>query len=177
MKKVVCSAVLLAMTVLSCKKESPVDKAPVTTTPINNVEVTMDVEVEKDDNFQLYYAEDGTLNFKGDVLTAPVKGQKASQKITFILPDDAKPNNFRIDVGDNINQGKMKINSFMFRFHDKKFKISGQAFFQYFSLNGNLIVDAEKATMTPAPKDGSSYDPMFYPAVALTDTLTKIVKK
>jgi len=177
MKKVVYSAVLLAAVVVSCKKETQVDKLPTIPAVSSNVEVTLDILVEEDDKFQLFYTEDGSIDFNGEKLvSASVTGQDKSQTVTFALPNDAKPNNLRLDLGERADQEEMKLNSFTLKFNDKKFKISGQAFLEYFRTNGNLVVDAEKGLMKPTELSGAPYDPMFYPNQILTDTLTKIVK-
>ena len=78
------------------KEEVKVDK---------NFKVAFNAIVTKDDNFQIYYNEDGSIAFEADkYIDVAVKGKNEPQEIVFDLPEDVIPQAFRFDIGSNKEQ-------------------------------------------------------------------------
>lgn len=171
---------LTLTTVLSCKIDNKEEgyTPEKTEAPKNvnsNVKITLDMIVPKDDTFQIFYNENGEMDYNGDLsLRVPVKGQEAPQKIEFPLKEEALPTTIRIDFGENPGQGKMTISKVTVKYFDKALEVSGADFFNYWSPNENLVVDKVAATLTPKSVN-NSYDPMAYPSGQLVEALKPIV--
>lgn len=161
-----------------CKGETPIDDLPLVTPklPENEVEVVVAMTVKEDDIFELFYTEDGTNNFGPKSKRVTVPGNDQKQLITFVLPDDAKPTNLRLDVGQNPDQEDMIIESLIVKFHDNSLKISAEQFFKYFNPNGDIEVNPAKEIIIPDPRKGG-YDPAFYPEAEITAKLMRLVNQ
>ncbi|RZJ79285.1 MAG: hypothetical protein EOO20_26995 [Chryseobacterium sp.] len=160
--------VLLLVSVLavSCK----IDKKDDTGTPNGDskengsqgLKVTFNAVVDKDDNFQLFFNEDGTENFTGDqMIDLPIKGSTESQELVFVLPEDVAATNFRFDIGSNGTLKEVKFGDFKMEYNGKTFKADGKDFFKYFYPNDQVVLDtiAEVAKITP--KADRPYDPII----------------
>lgn len=173
------SIYLFSLLIISgCKGETPIDDLPVVTPklPENEVEVVAAMTVKEDDIFELFYTEDGTNNFGPKSKRVTVPGNDQKQLITFVLPDDARPTNLRLDVGQNPDQDDMIMESLTVKFHNNSLKISAEQFFKYFTPNGDLKVNPEEKIIGPDPRKGG-YDPAFYPEAEITGKLMKLVKQ
>ena len=127
--------------------------------------VTMDAVVKQDDDFSLYYTEDGSANFstKKIVWTA-VKGNPTSQKISFTFPENVKPTQLRIDFGNNKNQEAILFEKFKMQYNGKSFEAPGTLIFSYFRPDvKKTIFDAETGIIRGAVQNGIRQSPSFYP--------------
>lgn len=170
---------LVSISILSCKNEKSVDDLKVETPQVveSKVKVVLNMVVKKDDTFQLYYTEDGTLNFDDKLsVRTPVKGSENSQKITFELPEDIGFTFFRIDLGENNKQEEMKVNDFIVNYFDKKWEAKGNLFFQYFGPNDQMTLNYDLSTLTPVVKQGKVYDPILYPMEPVGVELKKLLQ-
>ncbi|GAB3713150.1 hypothetical protein [Flavobacterium koreense] len=171
--------VLVSISILSCKNEKSVDDLKVETPQVveSKVKVTIDMVVKTDDTFQLFYTEDGTLNFNDKFsVRTPVKGSENSQKVVFELPEDVKFTFLRIDMGENNKQSEIKINNFLVNYFDKKWEAKGNLFFQFFGPNDQMTLNYDLSTLTPVVKEGVVYDPILYPMEPVGVELQKLLK-
>ncbi|QYJ69062.1 hypothetical protein [Flavobacterium litorale] len=179
MKKI--NLILFLMLVLAgCKGETPIDDLPLVKYEIqvSKIAVGMNAIVRKDDIFQIFYTEDGSLNFSGEkTLRVNVKGSKEPQDIVFELPERIKLTNIRIDTGENKAQGEIIIKRFWVNNFDKQFEVKGNSFFSYFTLGPDMKVSMENSSITTIVKDDTVYDPMLYPDPKLTAELKKLLKQ
>ncbi|MGK4566560.1 hypothetical protein [Flavobacterium sp. 3HN19-14] len=158
--------VIIAAAFIGCKddKKTTEGTAAVKPAPVDSkVQVILNMIVPQDDTFQVYFTENGSASVTSDqAVTVPVKGSAAPQDIVFNIPEDVTMNYLRIDVGDNAKQGKMTMNTFTYKYFDKKFTTKGAEFFLFFNPTEQIAVDMATSTITPTGK-GSTYDPIFYP--------------
>ncbi|HLF51749.1 hypothetical protein [Flavobacterium sp.] len=164
---------------IGCKNDKSVDDLEVVTPKVveSKVKVVLDMIVPQDDNFQLFYTEDGTLNFNDEKsVRVAVKGSDKNQSITFDLPEDSAFTFLRLDLGENNKQAEMKMNNFLVKYFDKKFEAKGNLFFQYFAPNAQLEMNIEKSTVTPITGKEKVYDPIMYPLEPLGVELQKLLK-
>lgn len=170
---------LVSISILSCKNEKSVDDPKVEKPKVveSKVNVVLDMIVKKDDTFQLYYTEDGTLNFDDKLsVRVNVKGSEKTQKITFELPEKINFTFLRIDLGVSDKQEEMKVNNFVFKYFDKKWEAKGNTFFQFFGPNEQMVLNRDLSTLTPSPKAGQAYDPILYPSEGVGVELKKLLK-
>lgn len=179
MKKVATILILLSVILSGCKKEKSVDELPVVTPKIeeSKVQVVLDAVVKKDDSFQVFYTQDGSLNFDEKyAVRVNVKGSDISQKIVFDLPDNVAFTYLRIDVGENDEQEVIKVNNLLIKYYDKKLETKGNTCFQYFAPNEQIVLDYPNSTLTPKHVDGKKYDAILYPLEALGPALQELIK-
>lgn len=175
--KFIVVVALFSLFMVSCKDEKTKENTPIVDEkPVESkVSITVDMVVPVDDSFQIFYTEDGSLNFSEEkCVRVNVKGQATSQKIVFNLPDEVAFTFLRFDVGENKQQKEMKIENFVIKYYDKKFEAKSNLFFQYFAPNDQLKVDTGKSTFVPQGKD--VHDPVFYPLEPLGVELNKLIK-
>lgn len=170
-------SVLVAVLITSCKgdkKEEVKDEQKLPET----FNVSFNLTVKKDDTFQLYYTEDGTLNF-GDALSikSVVKGSDKPQEILFKLPVDVLPTNIRLDFGENKEQEDIVVNSMKLKYFDKVFEAKENLIKNYFYLlEAQEKYDEATSTIKLVKPAGQAYDPFMWSNEALTVELTKLVR-
>ncbi|WP_345275414.1 hypothetical protein [Litoribaculum gwangyangense] len=92
-----------------------------------HVTVILSFLAKKDDSFQLFYSEDYMLSFnEKDMITTGFKGSNNYQSIVFKLPKNVFPDRYRLDVGSNIEQKWIKIESLQFRYGNNEIFIPQQ---------------------------------------------------
>ena len=177
--KIFIAAILLAGIFTSCKKEKSVDSLDVVKPEVvdNNFQVTLDIIVKKNDDFALFYTEDGTADFKEAPIWIGVKGNEALQKVVFNLPKNTIPTHLRIDFGINKDQEPMTIINYKMTYAGKTFETPGASFFRYFRPNEECTqIDKEKGLIIPVKKGEKYFGPSFYPEQLLCDEIVKLVK-
>lgn len=176
--KLLAGAVFFTLLFSACKDDKSKENQPAAEekAPVESkVSITVDMVVPVDDTFQIFYSEDGTLNFTEEKsVRVNVKGKPESQKIVFDFPEGVAFTFLRFDAGENKLQKEMKMDNFLIKYYDKKFEAKGNLFFQYFAPNDQIKVDMAKSTFVPQGKE--PYDPIFYPLEPLGDVLNKLVK-
>lgn len=150
----------------SCKidkaKEGEVEDSSKKELVDSKVKVILDMVVPQDDTFQIYYTEDGTPNCSEEQsVRTSVKGSSMSQQVVFNIPENIGMTYLRIDMGENPDQGTIKINSFTYNYFDKKFESKSNDFFQYFAPTEQMKMNYQESTLTPV-KSGEKYDPILY---------------
>lgn len=170
--------VITVITLVSCKEEA---KNDTTEKAIVNVDqslnVIVDLVAQKDDNFQIYWTEDGSDNFEADkYVNVDVKGSPESQKIVFKLPEEVLAKQLRFDIGSNKEQKEIKINSLKLKYFDKEFVCQSPDFWKYFGNNTSIAYDKETATAKLITNLPEGFDPIFGGTSNLTKELNNLIK-
>jgi hypothetical protein len=177
--KISLALIIFSTLFVGCKNEKSVDSLEVVKTEVvdKNFQVTLDVVVKKNDDFALYYTQDGTSDFKDAPIWIGVKGSEASQKVVFSLPEDVIPTHLRIDFGMNKDQEPIALNNYKMTYAGKSFEAPGAMFFKYFRPNLECTnVDPEKGLIIPVKKGDKYFGPSFYPEQLICDEIDKLVK-
>jgi hypothetical protein len=176
--KILAGIVFITVFFSACKDEKSKDNQSVVEEKKESeskVSITVEMIVPVDDSFQIFYTEDGTLNFNEQkCVRVNVVGKPTPQKIVFNLPDEVAFTFLRFDVGENKLQKEMTIGNFEVKYYDRKFEAKGNMFFQYFAPNDQLKVDNARSAFVPLDKD--PHDPIFSPLDTLGKELDKLIK-
>lgn len=166
---------------LSCKNDKKTTEIKEIDVPVkvNTFEVVFDLVATQNDNFHLYYTEDGSINFTEEQsLWYPYTGSNSVQEVKFSLPEGIYPTNLRVDFGygANPNQKQIALKKFRVTYSDKSFEVKDSAIFNYFYPNvSNTVLDKANAILTR--QDGNQETaPSIYPHTSLSDELTKMIK-
>lgn len=167
---------------VSCKNDKEAEKTENETIKEKKNEyfsVEIDVIASKEDNFSVYYTEDGTINFTGEkAIWSGVLAQEGSQKITFNFPEEVIPTHIRFDLGLNKEQGDIIVEKFKFDFYGNSFEAKGSDFLKYFIANDQVKteIDEVKGTIKFLKNPNGFVAPFYYPHQALLDEIAKITK-
>lgn len=178
--KVLSFLTVMVLVFSGCKNEKSVDTLEVKKTEVvdKNFKAILKVIVKKDDDFSLFYTEDGSTDFKEAPLWMHVKGSANEQEVTFNLPEDVIPTQLRLDFGMKQDQEDITFKSFKFDYMGKTFEKSGAEIAIYFT------PDLTKCTFDPATgiiqavvKNGKREYPSLYPNTTPMKTeLDKLVQ-
>ena len=130
-----------------------------------NFKITLNVIVKKDDNFCLFYTQDGTTDFsKIQPIWVGVKGKETEQKVIYSLPKKALPTQLRLDFGLAKNQENIILKSVSIENNGKKRVINRP------ELAGFFIADVKKCTFNASNgviravvKEGVRQYPSLFP--------------
>lgn len=173
-------AALSVLMLSSCKKD---EKKPETTEPKKEIKkyfsVEVDVESEKDDNFPLYFTEDGTTNFSPETaIWNNVEGKPGLQTIVLDLSEEKIPTVIRIDFGvkKGQEQGDITLHNFRMSYYDRSFDIKGSDFLKYFIPNDSVQtqVDQANGTIKFLKNPKSKLDRFYYPQQTILDEIKKM---
>ena len=158
--RIILSILLVAVFFTGCKDDKSVDSLEVVKPEVadNTFKVTLKVIVKKDDDFSLFFTEDGSINFF-DVkpIWQGVKGSDSEQDVTFTLPEGTYPTQFRFDLGLKKDQEDIVIKGVKMTYKGKSFEAFGTKFFQYFRADENLCTaDVATGTIKAILKEGSN---------------------
>jgi hypothetical protein len=176
----ITKVILIAMSVcfLGCKdqkEEVKTEEAPVVA---NNVKVTLDVTIKKDDDLQIYYTETTSTDFnEKESLWQHVKGSESPQKIVFNIPEDVLPTMVRLDFGVSDNQEAVKFSGIEFEYYGKKFTSVGEDLANYFRPQTEARIDFKTGLIEARFQDGKRIEPAIFPhEVPLSQALDKLYK-
>lgn len=174
---------LLLIVLVSCKDENKTglnaDKSSVSENVIdkNIFTVTLNLNVEKDDSFQIYFKDVEQNPFtEENSIFVEFKGKNEPQDIVFKLPKDALPYFLRFDFGTNQSQSEITINSFKINYLDKVFESKGNDFFNYFYSNELVKINKEKSSVKPIVSEKGDYDPIFCSGDGLKTQIDLLIK-
>ena len=173
--RVVIASLFLSVVLYSCKD---IKKEEATVTKKSETfDVTLNMVVKNDDNFQLYYTDESTLDFDDKKsFFVPVKGSESPQDIVFNFPEDVIPSNLRVDLGSNAKQVPMKFNSFKMSYYDKSFVLKDSLVLVNFVIGDQLQYDKKTGILTPNQGQAEVYDPLLYPQSNLKEEILKLIK-
>jgi len=178
--RVVIAFLLMAVVFNGCKDEKSVDSLDVVKPEVvdNSFKVTLDVIVKKDDNFSLFYTEDGSIDFKGEPLWTGVKGKDEAQQIVYTLPEDVFPTQLRLDFGLSKDQEDITLKGVTMEYKGNKRVISGPTLVDFFRADENKCTfDASTGIIKALVKDGVRQYPSLYPQEAnLKPEIEKLAK-
>lgn len=129
--------------------------------------VTLNVIVKQDDDFSLFFTEDGSIDFKGTPIWMGVKGSPNIQQVVYTLPTEVFPTELRLDFGMKQNQEDIILQSIIFEYKDNKKEIIGAALKNLFRADENKCTfDANTGVIKAITKDGVRQYPSLYPIEA-----------
>lgn len=182
MKSKLSAILIIAVVLFSCKDDKNKINKEDSNSKIeanNFFKVSLDLIVLKDDNFHLYYTEDGTINFnEKQSIWFPIKGGEKVQEVVYKLPVDVIPTHLRLDFGfgKNETQSDVVIKSFKMNYFDKNFQVNDTKIFDYFSPNElSTIIDKSSSTLKRLKKDQET-GPSLYPQIILVEEIAKLTK-
>jgi len=169
-------ASLLSMFLMtSCKEEK---KSEVVEEPkLNNIQVSLDLIIKKDDSLQIFYKDQAIPSFgEENSIIIPVKGSTQKQEVVFNLPEEITPTELRFDIGNKEGQDPVVINNFIMKYKDKFYSAKDSTMI-YFAPNDQLIYDASSKTLTHKSMAGQPYDPFIYSTPILEKQVKNLFKK
>lgn len=127
-----------------------------------SLHILIEAVVPKDDNFQIYWNEDGTNNFPGkNYVNIDIKGSDKPQLLDFKLPENSMAKQLRFDIGSNKDHEFVKINYFKLKYFGKEFTCQAQDFWKYFGNNTSISYDKKTATSKLITNLPEGFDPIF----------------
>lgn len=176
--KLLLAILVVSTAFFSCKGEKTTENKEEKKVEQNDsFTVTMNLVVQADDNFQIYYNEDGSDIYTADkFVNVDVKGKPEAQEIVFKLPAEAAPASLRFDLGSNKEQKEVKIVDFKMDYFDKHFVAKDTMFVHYFGNNTQIEYIRDKAIAKPKPIPNETYDPLFTGTEQLKKEIQKLVK-
>jgi len=178
MNRLRCFCFAIPFLLLSCKNETPVEKLKLVEHKILDSEVYLELEmlVEEDDVFSVFYTEDGSFNYSAKkMLKRKIKGNSQPQIILFKFPEAAKPTAIRIDIGVNPNQQKIMFKRYAFNYFDEQLIIN-DAFLKYYRTNPFFRFNSKKKVFIPT-KAKQKYDPILFCKPALVKQLKQLISE
>lgn len=157
--------ILMSAIFVGCKNEKSLDQLDVVTPEVkdNIFKVTVDAIVKKDDDFSLYYTDGSGPDFKEPIWMG-VKGNEASQKVTFVIPDENFPSELRLDFGMKKDQDDVVLKSVLLEYNGKKREIIGAELGTYFRADDNKCTfDPVTGIIKAIVKNGERQNPSLYP--------------
>jgi len=135
------------------QKESQLDK------------IILDVVVNKDDNFSLYYTTDGSIDFKQtNPIWVPVQGKKEVQQVTFELPEDVHLPQLRLDFGTNKEQEDIILKAVTIVYGQKIRTLKGPEVFRHFRPDYTRCkANRSTGTLKGIVRGGVKFSPSLYP--------------
>ena len=126
---------------------------------VDNYQLEINLIIENEDLFQVFFSEDYSLSFlEENSILKEINPSIESQKLVFDLPEGIIPDRFRIDIGRNPSQGKIKIENMIFRLEDKELLISGDLLQKY--LIPNIFINYNEGFYY-LNSANNKYDPYF----------------
>ncbi len=141
-----------------------------------NFSVELDVAASKKDDFTLYYTEDNTIGFKGEMAVwHGVAGDNKREKVVFDLSEEKIPTDIRLDFGMNKEQESVTLYGVKILFYGNEMYIKGADFFKYFIESKDFKTEFEGDGSLKILKNGPEYKtPFYYPRQELIDALKKL---
>ncbi|WP_115460776.1 hypothetical protein [Winogradskyella aurantiaca] len=161
--------IYLVVLLISCKNEKDKSNSQVKESSTSLIEQTnnyfqilINVRVPKDDTFEIYYYETGSSTFHSkDFVSKKILGNEYDQDILFDLPENMYPERLRLDLGKNVNQDPIKLNSVTLIWNDKKYEFSKEELKNDLRPSKFVIFDKERLIVKTVEVNGR-YDPYFY---------------
>jgi hypothetical protein len=179
--KFIAVLVLLTTLMSGCKNEKSIDDLETVKPEVidNSFKVTLGVIVKENDDFSLYYTEDGSIDFtKIDPIWMSVKGSEALQKVSYSLPEGVFPTQLRLDFGINKEQEDIILKSVILEYKGNKREFIGVNLLDFFRADENKCTfDPKTGVIKALIKDGVRQNPSLYPHEAnLKPEIEKLVK-
>ncbi len=126
--------------------------------------VELDAVIKKTDSIHTFYKTDGTINFNEiESFWTKVKGNNKNQNIKIVFPKNVKPNQIRLDFGNNIKQEEIVLNKVVATYKSNKFILKGKEIYYYLRVDeSNTFLDKNLGVLkrlNPKQKTGPSLYP------------------
>jgi hypothetical protein len=182
MKTKFITILLLITTIFGCKDEKSVDNLEIVKPDVidNSFKVTLDVIVKENDDFSLFYTEDGSTDFtKIEPIWISVKGSESSQKVIYSLPEDVIPTQLRLDFGINKNQKDIVLNNVSMNYKGKTKTIGCPNLVSFFRADDSKCTfDHVTGKIVAKIVDGKIQYPSLYPhETVLQPEIEKLIKQ
>lgn len=162
MKAIVLHTVITLLLLTGCKKERETGAAGAEG---KYMQVKLEVVAEKDDNFSVYYTEDGSIDFsKEEPVWMPVQGSSKVQEVVFNLPEGVVPTQLRLDLGTNKEQEEVVLKKVSIVYFDQIFIVEGRDIFTFFMADhSKCTVDIKTGAIKAISTNGVRQSPSLYP--------------
>lgn len=172
---IIASLSLSVVLFASCNKEEK--KEVVEKAELNNIQVSLDLTIKKDDSLQVFYKDEAIVAFgeENSVIVA-VKGSTSQQEVIFNLPEEITPTELRFDIGNKEGQEPIVLNDFKMKYKEKVYSAKDSTML-YFAPNDQLTYDAISKTLTHKKISGQPYDPFIYSTPILAKQVKNLYKK
>jgi hypothetical protein len=169
MRKLIIVAISLVVLV-SCKNETKQEKTTIDYS--GNFTLTIDVLIEKNDVFQLFYNEDASDMFiDQNSKIIEVLGSSEFQTVSFEFPENAFPRALRFDISSNPEQDAVKFGNIKIKYFEKNIEINGSDFSKYFFPINQTVVDNTSGSYKLTKDEKVPYDPILLGTQDLKDLL------
>lgn len=173
---------LSAIIFTGCKSEQKKDDVKSSVEEIKEsttFDVKLDVVIKQDDDLILYY-KDGTNQWivEEKAVWANVKGKEGVQTVTFNLPENIVPNDFRLDIGRNEFKGQdpIEIKSFTMSYFANTFTATQDEFNTYFKPNQYITYNPATKQYELKKDEQGNYDGFFETTPELYPKILNLVK-
>lgn len=156
---------VVVTTFFSCNDKATTNKEEaLIESPKNQFKVTLKVIAENEDDYCLMYTQDGSTNFKDEVVWQHAKGSKNEQQVVFVLPEDAYPTQLRFDLGIKKELESIVLKSITCEYNGKKKEIYGSELGLLFTPDASKCTfDVTTGVIKAIDKDGVKQIPSMYP--------------
>jgi len=164
--RIITAIALIATIFVGCKDDKSVDNLEVVKPEVveNFFKVSVSVIAKKDDDFSLFYTEDGSTDFKTEPIWKGAKGQEGEQTIVYNLPEEVYPTQLRLDFGLKKDQDDIVLKSVVMEYKGNKREIKGAELGSFFRADENKCTfDPTTGIIKAVVKDGQRQYPSLYP--------------
>ncbi|MFY7666216.1 glycosyltransferase family 39 protein [Flavobacterium sp.] len=141
-----------------------------------SVVVTLNIIVEEDDNFQLFFLDSSAPYFnENNSIWCDVKGKPVLQDIVFKFNKPQKLKGLRLDLGINDKQKKMKLKYLKIKLPEREILIKAEELSRYFIPNNQVQYNEREKSLQGQQTNNLIYDPMLISTALLDGLLTENV--
>lgn len=169
----------IIISLISCKNDNKNESSNSETkelieAKVPGIKFSIDAIIKDNDTLQVYYRYDTSSDYVSEQsVNAVVKGSDSIQEVNFEIPGDKVIADFRLDIGNNVNQRPIQFKGFKMELNGKRFQTVDTMFIQYFNPNNQIEYDRKTSTATIL-KNITPYDPLFVPREPLLDEIKKL---
>ncbi|WP_405384883.1 hypothetical protein [Maribacter sp. LLG6340-A2] len=140
--------------IISCK-ESKIPK-----NESDRIIIELYMKVLKEDQFEVFYRNTNQVYETNKNVITKVEPSSLLQKIKFVLPEQVFPDYLRIDLGSNVNQEEMLLESITIKYNSEEKKFNKDAIKKYFRPSRFIINEGFPSTLKTIKSNGK-YDPLL----------------
>lgn len=164
-KSAIIAGLFVICAFISCKKEDKAQETKeVKVEKTDAFTVSLDIISTKDVDLILYY-KDGSNEWFEDskAIWQGAKANPASQTVVFTFPEEATPNDLRLDIGRNdlAENVDVIIKNVKFEFLGRETQITGDQFGMFFKPNQYISFNEATKVYTCSKSENGSYDGFF----------------
>ncbi len=159
----------LILILLSCNSKKQVDY----------FYINLDLVIQQTDSIRVFYKTNTTINFnETEAFWTKISGNKKNQKVTLKFPKNIFPKQFRIDIGNCVNQPGIVINKLECQFKTNSFNLKGKEIYQTLRVDeNNTILDKETGVLSRKDKTKKNGISLYPNGSKLNSRLENLFKK